>query len=71
MQLPIQIIATEEKWNKMSKEFISKACKSFQRCIDIKIKKMSAILSKFTILYLSYYFVIYFLESFIIILEYS
>ena len=24
----------EEEWNKMSEEFILKACKSFRRCVD-------------------------------------
>ena len=42
-KLPIQILvyltATVEEWNKMSKEFISKACKLFQRCVDAIIEK--------------------------------
>ena len=29
----------EEVWNKMSKEFILKACKFFQRCVDTIIEK--------------------------------
>ena len=53
--------AMEEKWYKMSKEFILKAWKSFRRCVDTIIeKKMTVILTKFNILYLSFYFVVYF-----------
>ena len=66
----------------MSEEFILKTCKSFQRRVDIIIEKKVAILSKFTVLSLSFYFVVYIFkleliffflirESFIIILEYS
>ena len=40
--------AIEEEWNKMSKEFILKACKSFQRRVDTIIEKMEAILNWFT-----------------------
>ena len=29
----------EEEWNRMSEEFILKACKSFQRCVDTIIEK--------------------------------
>ena len=59
----------------MFEEFILKAGKSFRRCFDAIIQKMVAILSKFTDLSLSSYFV-YFLElksieSFIIMLDYS
>ena len=43
----------------MSENFILKACKSFRRCVDTIIEKMAAILSKFTVLCLSY-FVVYF-----------
>ena len=43
----------------MSKEFILKACKSFQSYV----KKMAAILSKFTVLCLFSYFLVYFLKS--------
>ena len=32
--------AIEERWNKMSEEFILKACKSFRRRIDTIIEKM-------------------------------
>ena len=42
-----------EEWNNMSEEFILKACKSFQRCIDTIIEKMVTILSKFTVFCLS------------------
>ena len=59
MQFPIQILV-EKELNKMSEEFILKACKSFQRCVDTIIEKMLAILSKFTVLCLSSYFVVYF-----------
>ena len=52
----------EEEWNKMSDEFILKACKSFQRRVDTIIEKMAVILSKFTVLCLSSYFV-YFLNQ--------
>ena len=49
--------AIEEKWNKMSEEFILRACKSFRNHIDtIELKKMVATLSKFTVLGLSSYF---------------
>ena len=51
--------AIEEEWNKTS-EFILKACRSFQRHVDTVIKKMAAILSKFTILCLSSYFVYFY-----------
>ena len=44
--------AIEQEWNKMFEEFILKTCKSFQRHVDT----MKAILSKFTILYLSLLF---------------
>ena len=52
----------EEKWNEMPKEFISKAYKSFRMRVDTiieKKKKMAAILSKFTVLCLSFYFIVY------------
>ena len=44
MQIPIQILvrlrfAIEEEWNKMSEEFILKACKSFRRRDDTIINK--------------------------------
>ena len=64
----------------MTEEFILKACKLFQRCVDAIIKKMMAILSKFIVLCLSSYFSCLFyknqnkscfiIELFIIILEY-
>ena len=55
--------AIEKKWNKMSEEFILKACKSFRRNVDTIIeKKMEAILSKFTVLCLSSYFVDHFFK---------
>ena len=55
--------AIEEEWNKMSEEFILKAFKLFQRCVDIIIeKKMAAIVSKFTVFYVFSYFVVYFLK---------
>ena len=55
--------ATEKEWNKMPEEFILKAYKSLRRLIDTIIeKKRFAILSKFTVLCLSSYFVVYFLD---------
>ena len=55
--------AVGEELNRMSEEFILKSCKSFRRRVHaiIEKKKMVAILSKFTVLCLSY-FVVYFLE---------
>ena len=51
--------AIEEEWNKMTEEFILMACKSLRRRVDmITGKKMAVILSKFTVLFLSY-FIIY------------
>ena len=44
----------------MSEEFILKACKSFRRCVDTQIEKTVAILSKFMVLCLSSYFVVFF-----------
>ena len=52
--------ASAEEWNKISEEFILKACKLFWRCVDTIIEKIVAILSKFTILCLFSYFVVYF-----------
>ena len=65
--------AMEEEWNKMSENFL-KTCKLFRRCVDTIIEKMLAILSKFTVLGLSY-FVVYFLKlklksCFIIVIYY-
>ena len=50
----------KEEWNKMSEKFILKTCKSFRRHVDTIIKKMATILSKFTVLCLFSYFVVYF-----------
>ena len=47
--------AIEEEWNKMSEEFILKACKSFRMRVDKKIEKMVTITIKFTDLCLSYF----------------
>ena len=56
-------IAIKEEWNKMSEEFILKTCKLFQKHVDSIIgKKMVAILSKFTVLCLSSYLVVYSLK---------
>ena len=62
----------------MFEEFILKACKSFRRHVDTIIeKKMAAILSKFTVVCLSSYFVVYLLQFKLIlfykrvVLEYS
>ena len=55
--------AIEEDWNRTSQDFILKEWKSFWRRVDTIIeKKMVAILSKFTVLCLSSYFVVYFLK---------
>ena len=54
--------AIEEEWNKMSEEFIFMTCKSFRRYIDPIIEKMVALLNKFTVLCLSFNFVVYFLK---------
>ena len=44
----------------MSEEFILKASKSFRRRVDTRIeKKMTAILNKLTVLFVSSYFVVY------------
>ena len=54
----------EEEWNKMSEEFFLRACKSFWMRVDAIIeKKMVVILNKFTVLYLSSYFVVHFLNQ--------
>ena len=50
--------AIEKEWNKMS-EFILKACKLFWNHVNTIIEKIVAILSKFTVLCLSYF--VYFL----------
>ena len=52
----------EGEWNKMSEEFILKAYKSFRRHVATIIEKIAAILSKFTVMCLSFYFVAYFLK---------
>ena len=51
-----------EEGNKMSEEFILKACKLFRRHLDTIIEKMVIISSKFTIRRLCSYFVIYLLK---------
>ena len=51
--------ASKAKWNKMFEEFILKTCKSFRRRVDTIIEKMVVVLSKFTVLCLHSYFVIY------------
>ena len=50
--------AIEEEGNKMYKELILKASKSFPRRVGTIIEKMAAILSKFSFLCLSTYFVV-------------
>ena len=58
-------ISIEEELNKTSEEFILKEYISFQRRVDTiieKEKKMVAILSKFIVLCLSSYFVVYFFK---------
>ena len=52
--------AIEEEWNKMPEEFNLKAYKSFRRRVDTIIEKIVVILSMFTVLCPSSYFVIYF-----------
>ena len=54
--------AIKEEWNKMSEEFIFKACKSFRRRVDTIIEK------KITALCLSFYFVVYSLNLKLIVL---
>ena len=50
--------AIEEEKNKISEEFILKAYKSFGKRVNTIIEKMVAILSKFTVLSLSSYFIV-------------
>ena len=56
--------AIEEEWNKISEEFILKACKSFRKRVDTisenKKKKMVTMLSKFIVLCLSYFFLFFY-----------
>ena len=52
----------EEEWFKMSEEFILKACKSFLRRVGRMIEKMATILTKFTVLGLSSYSIVFFNE---------
>ena len=60
------------EWNKISEEFILKASKSFQRHSDTIIeKKMVAILSKFTVLCLYSYLVVFFFFKLKLILFYN
>ena len=54
--------AIEEERNKTSEKNILKACKSFRRRIDSLTEKMVAILTKFTVLCLSSYFIVYFFK---------
>ena len=54
--------AIEEEWNKLFEEFILKVCKLFRKRVDTMIEKMVAILSKFTVLCLSSYFIVYVLN---------
>ena len=55
--------AIEDERNKMFETFILKTSKSFRRRVDTIIeKKMAATLSKFTVLCLFSYFVVYFLK---------
>ena len=49
--------AIEEKWNKISEEFILKARKSFRRRVGTIIEKTVTILSKYTVLCRFYYFI--------------
>ena len=52
----------EEEWNKIFEEFILKAYKSFRRHVSTIVEKMVAILSKFSVLCRSCYFVVYFFK---------
>ena len=53
--------AIKEESNKISEEFILKVCKSFRRSVDTIIwKKMAVLISKFTVVCLSTYFVVNF-----------
>ena len=54
--------AIEEEWNKMSEQYILKACKTFQTCLKTTIDKMVDILSEFNVLCISSYFVVYSLK---------
>ena len=62
MPLPVQIDCYRVGMEKMYEELILKTCKSFWRRVDSITEKMVAILSKFTDLFLSSYFVVYFLK---------
>ena len=63
--------AIVKEWNKMSEEFLLKACKSFRRRANIIIKKKAvAILSKFTLLCLPSYFFVYFSKLKLILFYY-
>ena len=53
----------------MSEEFILKVCESFQKRADTLIEKMVAIMNKFTVLCLSFYFVVVFFKSKLIFFE--
>ena len=56
-------IFTEEEWNKISEEFILKACKSFRRLYDTIIEKKNGDhIEQIYCLCLSPYFVVYFLN---------
>ena len=39
LNIGLLITVIEEKWNRMSEEFILKSCKSFQRRVDTRIEK--------------------------------
>ena len=55
--------AIDEEWNKISEEFILKHANNFKGVLIQWLKKMVAILSKFTVLCLFSYFVVYFLNQ--------
>ena len=63
--------AIEEEWNKMSEEFILKACKSFQRRVYTIIEKNAAILGKNLQFCLVYLFILLFLFKLKSILFYN
>ena len=53
--------AIEKEWNRMSEEFILKTCESFRRRVaTISEKTWRSYFGKFTVLYLSSYFEVYF-----------
>ena len=52
--------AIKEEWNKTSEELILKPCKLLRRRVDTIIKKIVALLNKFSVFCQSTYFVVNF-----------